>query len=484
MLLERDAPLEALLTALRNAAAGRGGIAVVGGEAGIGKTALLDEFARRAGTRARVLWGGCEALFTPRPLGPLQDMVQALDPRLATMLAQTASPGQLFPAVLQALQDTKRPLALLFEDVHWADNATLDLVKYLGRRLSMLRVLLVLTLRTDEVGPDHPMAQVLGDLPAAGLRRIGLGALSPQAVAILARQAGRSGADLHRVTSGNPFFVTELLASPDAAHEDLPASVRDAVWSRLSRLTAGERAALEAISINPGPVEPWLVRAVVGPDADATVDRCIARAVLLRDAQGALRFRHELARLATLERLPMAAQRTLHARVEAALSQAAAGGQADDSLSRRVHHAAGADDGERVLDLAPRAAAEAARLGAHQQAASHLAMALRYVAHAPKPVAAQLKEDWAYEAGLALQIDDSVIESRRGAVALWRELGRADKVGLNLRWLSRLHWYRGESKLAGDYADEAVRVLESLPPGRELATAYSVRSQLHMLHDR
>ena len=158
--------------------------------------------------------------------------------------------------------------------------------------------------------------------------------------------------------------------------------------------------------------------------------------------------------------------------------------QAAASLSRRVHHAAGADNGARVLELAPRAAAQAARLGAHQQAAAHLATALRYVTQAPPAVAAQLYEDWAYEAGLALRIDDKVIEARQHAISLWREGGRPDKVGLNLRWLSRLHWYRGEAQKANDYADQAVRELENLPPGPELAMAYSTRSQLHMLNDR
>jgi ATP/maltotriose-dependent transcriptional regulator MalT len=152
-------------------------------------------------------------------------------------------------------------------------------------------------------------------------------------------------------------------------------------------------------------------------------------------------------------------------------------------LSRRVHHAAGADDGARVLDLAPQAAAQAARLGAHQQAAAHLATALRYVAQAPKALAALLHEDWSYEAGL-VRIDDAVIEARRQAIALWQEVGRVDKVGLNLRWLSRLHWYRGEARQAQDYVDQAVRELESQPPGPELAMAYSALSQMHMLHDR
>ncbi len=482
MLMERDAPLDALQGVLAQAGAGRGSIVVLGGEAGIGKTSLLQEFAQRVGKDCRVFWGGCEALFTPRALGPLQDIAPALDPRVARLLEQPAAPDRLFPAVLATLQEVRRPTVLIFEDVHWADNATLDLVKYLGRRIALLRVVLVLSLRTDEVGPDHPLARVLGDLPAAATVRITLQPFSPDAVATLAEQAGRPLEDLYRITAGNPFFVTELLASRDVAAQ-MPASVRDAVWSRLSRLPKAARDVLEAISIIPGSVEPWLVEALAGAGADSAVDQCVARGVLVRDEQGMLRFRHELARQAALDRLPLSVQQGLHARAEGAIAAGSAA-QESDSLTRRVHHAASAGDGARVLGLAPQAARHAARLGAHQQAAAHLAAALRYVAQAPKRVAAQLYEEWAYEAGLALRIDEEVIEARWRAVALWKELDQSDKVGLNLRWLSRLHWYRGEAQQAQQYADEAVQVLEGLPPGPELAVAYSVRAQLHMLHDR
>jgi DNA-binding CsgD family transcriptional regulator len=483
MLIERDGPLETLLSAASRAAEGHGGTAIVGGEAGIGKTSLLREFARRVGKRHRVLWGGCEALFTPRPLGPLQDMARDLDPHVAGLLEQTAAPERLLPVLLSALQEARDTSVLIFEDVHWADHATLDLIKYLGRRISLLRVLLVLSLRSDEIGPDHPLAQVLGDLPVEATTRISLQPLSPEAIASLARKAGHSGVDLHRITAGNPFFVTELLAGSEDGPGSIPASVRDAVWARLARLPAREREVLEIMSLVPGSVEPWLIRGLLGSGADGAAGNCVARGLLVRDAQGALTFRHELARLATLERLTPAAQQSLHGRIEAAMSDSAVA-PADVSLSRRVHHAAGADDAARVLELAPQAATQAARLGAHQEAAAHLATALRYVAQAPKATAAQLHEDWAYEAGLALRIDESVIAARQSAIALWRELGRTDKVGLNLRWLSRLHWYRGEARQAGDYADEAVRELERLPPGRELAMAYSARSQMHMLHDR
>ena len=483
MLIERDGPLETLLSAAGRAVEGHGGIVILGGEAGIGKTSLLREFARLVGKRHRVLWGGCEALFTPRPLGPLQDMARDLDPRVAGLFEESAALARLLPALLSALQDARDTSVLIFADVHWADHATLDLIKYLGRRIPLLRALLILSLRSDEIGPDHPLGQVLGDLPAEATTRLSLQPLSPEAIASLARKAGHSGVDLHRITAGNPFFVTELLADSGAEPSRIPRSVRDAVWSRVARLPAAERAALEIMSIVPGSVEPWLMRALLGSGADVAVENCVARGLLVRDAQGALAFRHELARLATLERLKPAAQKALHGRIEFAMSDRTVTSP-DVSLSRRVHHAAGADDAARVLDLAPQAATQAARLGAHQEAAALLETALRYVAQAPKAMAAQLHEDWAYEAGLALRIDESVIAARQRAIALWRDLGRADKVGLNLRWLSRLHWYRGEAGQAGEYIDDAVRELERLPPGRELAMAYSARSQMHMLHDR
>src|SRR4030095_16580181 len=207
MLIERDSPLDSLMSVAQRAAAGHGSTVVLEGEAGIGKTSLLREFAQRVGPGWRVLWGGCEALFTPRPLGPLQDMAQALDPRVAALLDETAAPERLFPALLNALQDhDETTTVLVFEDVHWADNATLDLVKYLGRRVSLLRAVLVLSLRSDEIGAEHPLAQVLGDLPSAAATRMTLPPLSAEGVAMLARQAGRAGTDLHRITAGNPFL--------------------------------------------------------------------------------------------------------------------------------------------------------------------------------------------------------------------------------------------------------------------------------------
>lgn len=483
MLLERDGPLEAMQSIAALAAAGHGRVVAIEGEAGIGKTSLLRAFSEKTQTDCRILWGWCEALLTPRPLGPVHDMAAELDPAIATLLEESAAPGRLFPALLQTLQRADGTTVLVFEDMHWADNATLDLIRYLGRRISLISAMLVLSVRSDEVDTDHGLRHVLGDLPASVVTRINLQPLSAEGVARLAEDAGRPFAELYRITEGNPFFVSELLSDGPHNTRRLPGSIRDAVWARLSRLSAGERRLLDAVSVTPGGIETWLVQALIGEEADGLIDQCLARGLLRRAEHDVLTFRHELAREATLERLAPSLQRDLHARIEAALS-ALPETQADAMLSRRVHHADGAGNGRRVLELAPRAARQAALMGSHREAAAHLATALRYIGLAEPELAAKLLEDWAYEAGLSLLVYADIFEARHRAIAIWRQLGRPDKVSTNMRWLSRLHWRQGEGRLAEDCADEAVKEVEALPPGRELALAYSTRSQLHMLHYR
>lgn len=480
MLIERELPLERLRELARQAAAGQGALALVMGEAGIGKSSLLRAFSAGLDGSFQVLQGGCEDLFTPRALGPLRDMAPAMGVELARLLDGEAGGGALFPRLLAWLA-AAGPTVLVFEDLHWADQATLDLLKYLGRRVAGMRVLLLASVRSDELPRSHPFWNWVGDLPPASTQRISLAPLSPQAVAALAAAAGRDGAALHRVTAGNPFFVTELLAG-DGGGEQLPQSVRDAVCTRVARLSAAERALLEVLSVSPVACEDWLLAGVLGPQVRDACDSCAARGLLVTTAAGHCMFRHELARLAVAGQASPSRLRELHDQVCEVLS-AHAPPQRPVELARLVHHAAAAHDALRVLRLAPRAARDAARLGAHRQAAAHLAAALRFVSEAtPAPEAAQLYEDWSYEAGLVC-IDDDVLAARHRAIALWRGLGRSDKVGFNLRWLSRMHWYRGESAQAERYGMEAIATLEQLPRSRELAMAYSLRSQHEMLQD-
>ena len=180
-----------------------GRLILVGGEAGIGKTALVRTFADEHAQGARVLWGACDGLFTPQPLRPLLDISGELG------LDADAPQRELFSATLDALRPG--PTIAIFEDVHWADGATVDLLRFLGRRLDRTATLLIATYRDDELGAQHPLRVVLGDVEAA--RRIMLVPLTEHAVRALAGDSAVDPAELHRQTGGNPFFVSEVLAA-------------------------------------------------------------------------------------------------------------------------------------------------------------------------------------------------------------------------------------------------------------------------------
>src|SRR5215467_16172612 len=203
-LLERGEFFDALETILEAVAAGSGRVVLVSGEAGIGKTTLVEGFAEKHKTNARVFWGACDALFTPRPLGPLYDIAPQTQGELLTLLEQQAPRASIFSAVVEELQKSKAPSIIVIEDVHWADEATLDLLKFLGRRIGRIKSMLITTYRDDEVGRDHPLRLVLGDLPHRSVARLRLPPLSETGVHTLCEGAGQSTEDLYSVTGGNP----------------------------------------------------------------------------------------------------------------------------------------------------------------------------------------------------------------------------------------------------------------------------------------
>jgi predicted ATPase len=171
-LLEREPALQALRGALREVANGDGCVAPVYGEAGIGKTSLLDWFVRAPGQPGRTLRGACDSLHTPRPLGPVHGIAEQAGSALLGRLGSSAPPREIFSAVLEELR-RRPPVIVVVEDLHWADAATLDLIVFLGRRIRQLPALLVLTYRDDELGPAHPLRIVLGDLATSpAVRRI------------------------------------------------------------------------------------------------------------------------------------------------------------------------------------------------------------------------------------------------------------------------------------------------------------------------
>jgi DNA-binding CsgD family transcriptional regulator len=470
-LLERESELVALHAWLDDVSTGSGCIVLVSGDAGIGKTSLLKQFALEQGKAARVLWGGCEALYTPHPLAPLYDIARQAGGEFPLAIAAATQREAVFNITIDYLSRARGPTILVFEDVHWADEATLDLIKFLGRRLQRLGVMLILSYRDDEVGAKHPLRSVIGDLPLSFDRRLQLSPLSGKAVAALARAAGWPAQRLHEFTCGNPFFVTEVLAASDR----VPATVRDAVIARMARLSNSARAVVNVAALVPGKTERWLLEGVAAATG-AAIEECLAVGMVAL-ADGSLAFRHELARCAAEEYLPLPQRQDLHARILEALLN-----HAGDEIptARLVHHADHAGNGAAVLYYAPLAAKRAASLGAHREAAAHYASALQHAGALRNEERAQLFEHRSYECYLTDQIAEAV-EAREAALTLWRNSGNRLKEGDSLRWLSRLSWFNGQKAAAEEYAAQAVDNLESLPPGRELAMAYSNRAQLATL---
>src|SRR5215471_10564203 len=472
-LLEREEFFDELEVILEGVAAGHGRVVLVSGEAGIGKTTLVERFAEGHNTTARIHWGACDALFTPRPLGPLYDIAAQTQGELLTLLEEQAPRASIFSAVVDELQKTKAPSITVVEDLHWADEATLDLLKFLGRRISRIKLMLIITYRDDEVAPDHPLRLVLGDLPHRSVARLRLLPLSEASVNTMAARAGRKIEDLYEVTGGNPFFVTEALASKGRG---IPSTVRDAVLSRAARLSTTSRAVLELVSVVPARTQMWLLNDTIRPDA-ALLEECVSSGIL-RYESDTIAFRHELARRAIEDSLSVHRRQSLHTLVLTALVNRGS----DALLARIVHHAAQAGDIAAVLKYAPVAARQAAALNAHRESASHYQIALQYAGELPHEERARLFEHRSYECFLTDQTEEA-LHARREALEIWKRLGNHFREGDNLRWISRIHWFLGRGLEAETFGNEAVRVLEKLPPGPELAMAYSNRAQLHMLAD-
>jgi DNA-binding CsgD family transcriptional regulator len=472
-LLEREPALEALAAALDEAAAGEGRVALVYGEAGIGKTSLVEHLARAHARGTRTLWGACDSLHTPGALGPVYDIAAQAGAALRERLDAAAAPRDIFSAALEEL-GRRPPVVAVLEDLHWADAATLDLVKFLGRRIRQVPALLVLTYRDDELGPHHPLRIVLGDLVAsAPLRRVPLAPLSLAAVEALVAGQRVDVAALHRQTGGNPFFVTEVLASDQTG---LPPTVRDAVLARAARLSPAGRAALDAAALVGAQVEPWLLVALVD-DAPAAAEECLALGMLR--AQGdLLAFRHELARQAILDTIAPPRRRALHALALRALATPPTG---PPDLARLAHHAEGAGDASAVLAHAPAAAGRAGALGAHREAADQYARALRFATAAPPEARARLLEAFADECALVDRLDEA-IAARGEAIDLHHEAGDRQREGQALALDASALVRAGRNDEAEATSQRAIALLRAQPRGPALAHAYRIQAGLRMLN--
>lgn len=448
-LLEREEVLATLQTLRRRASAGNGTLLFVEGEAGIGKTALLKTFCGRQ-QDAPSYWAGCDPLEPPRPLAPLHDIAARLNCELQRALSGGAERMHVYRAFLAAIS---KPTLVVLEDLHWADEATLDFLRYIGRRIDRTPSLLIGSFRNDEVRPA--LRLVLGDLATCGAKRL---LLRPLSIAALKHLIGERNIDvlaLHRATGGNPFFVTEALAGDET-----------------TRLGQSARAVLDAAAVTGPRVEPWLLQKITSAESEA-VDECLASGMLSAQ-DGLFVFRHELARQPILDALPPARLLSLHRLALEALQSHSA---SPPNLARLAHHAEGAASDQAVLQFAPLAAREASIKGAHGQAAQQLARALKF-ATAPTSRRAELLDDHASECELSGLMGEA-IEARQGAANLWRELGDVQRHASSLARLAHAVVVSGRSAEGEAIMREAIALI-----GPESITAAAVTARRWAAHLR
>ncbi len=471
-LLERGPALDALQAAVAEAAAGHGSTVLLTGEAGIGKTSVIRAFLGTLDQRVRVLNGACDDLLAPGTLGALRDAARGSRGPLERALAAQRPGDTIFGAIVEELTGTT-PTVVVVEDVHWADDATLDVLRYVARRLAGLRAVLVLTFRDDAVDAAHPLQHLLGALAGAPVYRLPLPPLSEDAVGVLCAGTDRDAAAVYGLTGGNPFYVTEALAAPPDA---VPPTITATVLARLCRLSPDCRLALEQISVAPTRVSLELLEELLGGLVDALAEAEEQR--IIEVSVDGIAFRHELARRAVERSLPAIRRRALNREMVRALRV-----RCQPDLARLVHHAVAAADAATVAEYAPQAGQEAARAGSHRQALAHYEAALRHADLLGARERAQVLDAYAGELSNAHRFADAVAAGRE-AVARYRELDDPVALGEALLRLSRHVYLTGGTDEAEQAVDRAVQVLTSAGCPHALVQASAYRGAVLALTDR
>ena len=466
MLLEREGELATLNALVDHLGTEGGKVVLIRGEAGIGKSALVDAFVGSLEGRAQAITGACDDLFIPQALGPFWDMARA-EPLLREPLYAGDRP-RLTEALIDLISRPDRPSVVVIEDTHWADEGTFDAIRYLGRRIARTNGLLLLTYRDGEVDDDHPLRGVIGDIPPGSIARIQLAGLSVASVTALVSETGIDAEGTHQATRGNPLLVSEMAL---AAEGGVPGSLQDSLLGRMRRLSTGSQEMLKLLSVIPEPIPSADAMRLPGVDS-GRLDECIRRGFLETEADR-VSFRHDLIRRAVESSLAEHERRAKFLAVLAGLPE-------ETHPCLIIHFAREVDDVDRLLDLAPRSARYAAAAGSHQQAAEDFREVGPHLDRIGTDERAPLLSEWAREEYLL----DAVAEAIRLtelARADYREQG--DVVAESRVLAQRAHYFEiaGERAEAEALGQAAIDVLGPEPAGRDLAQALEVNAYLHTM---
>ncbi len=474
-LIERAGFLTKLQSKFNDVAQGEGHCILVSGESGIGKTSLVRAFCQEKKANANIYLGSCDALFTPRPLAPLYDILWQLGNEALKKDGNIDDRAGLFAQFFHQLGDQQGTTLLVFEDIHWADEATLDLIKFLARRITRIPCLFILTYRDDEIHSLHPLRNLLGQLPSHSFTRLQLAPLSRQAVEQLAAEKGYNGEDVYSISGGNPFYVNEILASYSLG---IPDNIKDAILSVYNHLEEKLKHVWEILSVLPTGFEVGYLEKLE-PDYAAAIAPCL-EAKIMFFREGKLFFKHELYRRTIETSLSPFVRIALNKRV---LETCRKDFEQKGELERIIHHAKNANEHEIVVRYAPLMAGQAACLGAHIEASKLYFSAIEYYQGKDKGMLAGFYECYAYECYLTNRIKEAIVYQLR-ALNIWKEKADTERTGNAMWFLSRLWWFDGNRKEAESAARQAIDTLADQPSSRAKAMAFSNMSQLKMLSDQ
>jgi DNA-binding CsgD family transcriptional regulator/tetratricopeptide (TPR) repeat protein len=378
----------------------------------------------------------------------------------------------VFTAVCDELASPPSPVVLVIEDAHWADGATLDVLRYLGTRMRDLPAVLLVTYRDDALARGHPLRGVLGVLGSRAATRLQLSRLTPDAVREMAASSTVDPSELFRLTGGNPFFVSEALANPGAV---VPPTVVDAVLARVGTLSPAAQTALDRLAVIPSGAEVSLLRVLVydlAPVAEAE------RAGVVELRGDVVAFRHELARRAVVESLPTSVRLDLNAEVLRALLS-----RPDCDPFRILHHAVEAGDDAAVITHGPAAAQEATRVGAHSQAAACYAQILARGNGLATAQRAALGEAYAWALSSSNQLHAAAAAATTAA-DLWQQDGDDRRLVRALATLSRQQWLTERTAAARASAERALELARPLGDSYQNALATANLGGLLVVIDR
>jgi ATP/maltotriose-dependent transcriptional regulator MalT len=474
-LIERVPFLSLLEKKFEKISAGEGHCIFISGEAGIGKTSLVKTFCIEKNDNCNIYQGACDSLFTPRPLAPLYDIMWQVNNNLWSHRPANDDRTELFSAFFRELSNQKERSIIVFEDIHWADEATLDFIKFFARRITQLRCLFILTYRDDEIPANHRLRNLLGQLSPDSFTRMQLTPLSRQAVEKMSDEKGYRGEDVYSISAGNPFYVNEILASYNVG---VPDNIKDSILASYNRQEGTTRQVWELLSVIPTSLEVKYLEKFE-PSYATALERCLeSKILLIKD--GVISFKHELFRRTIETSLSPLKRVSLNKRILDLLKESF---EQNQEIERIIHHAKNANEYETVVHYAPLAARHAALVGAHIESSKLYLTAIEYYQGNNKDILIQFYEVYAYECYLTYQFKEAIIYINK-SLNIWKEKNNDEKIGSCFRFLSRLWWLEGNRKKTESFGEQAIDAFHDKPASKAKAMALSNMSQLKMLYDQ